>query len=134
MRLAVPVFFLLIAACASIEQETAQVRDAWQGVSHDEVVKRWGAPTRSATLTDGSQVHTWVSENQSRYGSSGASVGMGVFGGGHGGGVGMGIGFPIGSSTRVEGLRCERTFTFKGGVVIQQSWTGEPDFCNTFKR
>lgn len=132
MRLAV-FMVLLLAGCASIEQETAQVRDAWKGVSYDEVVKRWGAPTRSATLQDGAQVHTWVSE-ESRSGSSGASVGMGVFGGGHGGGVGMGIGFPIGSSSRVEGSRCERTFTFKGGVVSQQSWIGEPGYCNTFKR
>jgi hypothetical protein len=132
MRLAVPIF-LLIAGCASLEQESAQVRNAWQGVSYDEVVKRWGAPTRSATLQDGAQVHTWVSE-ESRSGSSGASVGMGVFGGSGGGGMGMGIGFPIGSSSRVEGSRCERTFTFKGGAVSQQSWIGEPGYCNSFRR
>ena len=132
MRLAVPIL-LLIAGCASLEQESAQVRSAWQGVSYDEVVKRWGAPTRSATLQGGTQVHTWLSESQSRSAPSGPSVGVGVFGGsGGGGGMGMGIGFPLGSS--VETSRCERTFTFKDGVVIQQSWTGEPGYCNSFKR
>lgn len=125
--------FVLLAGCASLEQETAQVRDAWQDAPYDEVVRRWGAPARSATLQDGAQVHTWVSAGETRYGGSGTSMGVGVFGGSGGGGVGVGIGFPIGSS-RVEATGCERTFTFRNGAVVQQSWTGDPGYCNSFRR
>ena len=79
MRLAA-LAILLLAGCATLEEEAAQVRDAWQGAFYDDVVKRWGAPNRSATLQDGSQVHTWVSESQASYGSSGPTVGVGVGG------------------------------------------------------
>lgn len=127
------VLLLLLAGCVTLEQETADVRGAWDNVSYDEVVRRWGAPMRSATLQDGAQVHTWVAENQVRYAPSGPSVGVGVFGGGHGGGVGVGVGFPFGSSSS-ETTRCERTFTFKQGLLVQQSWTGDAAYCNTFKR
>ena len=137
MRLAA-LAILLLAGCATLEEEAAQVRDAWQGAFYDDVVKRWGAPNRSATLQDGSQVHTWVSESQASYGSSGPTVGVGVGGvrggGGGVGGVGVGFGFPLGGSRAVEVSRCERTFTFRGNIVVQQSWIGDTALCNTFTR
>jgi len=137
MRLAV-LAILLLAGCATLEEEAAQVRGAWQGAFYDDVVRRWGASNRSATLQDSSQVHTWVSESQTHHGSSGPTVGVGVGGvsGGRGGvsGVGVGFGFPLGGSQAVEVSRCERTFTFRGGIVVQQSWIGDTALCNTFRR
>ena len=127
--------FLLAAACATLEQETAETRKRWEGATYDDVVKRWGAPARSATLQDGAQVHTWVADNQTRYVGGGPTVGVGAFGGSHGRGGGVGFSFPFGSSSSaVETTRCERNFTFRNGVLAQQSWVGDPAFCNTFTR
>jgi hypothetical protein len=122
---------VLAVACASVEQELATVQDAWRGASYDEVVTRWGPPARSATLSDGRQTHTWLSEEVPVSGG-GPSVGVGVFGGSGGSGVGVGIGFPFGMS--VNRASCERTLTFGNGVVVDQAWTGDPGYCSFFKR
>jgi hypothetical protein len=121
----------LAAGCASVEQELGAVKDAWQGAAYDEVVTRWGPPSRSATLPDGRQTHTWVSQEVPSSGG-GPQVGVGVFGGSGGGGVGMGIGFPFGGSS--QRASCERTLTFRDGAVTEQSWNGDPSYCSFFKR
>ena len=122
---------VLLAGCATVEQEFSQVKDAWAGAPYDEVVTRWGPPARSATLPDARQSHTWVSQEVPVSGG-GPSVGVGVFGGSGGGGVGVGIGFPFG--TTVNRASCERTLTFRDNVVVEQSWIGDPGYCSFFKR
>jgi len=122
---------LLLAGCATLEQELDEVKGAWQGAPYDEVVTRWGAPARSATLPDGRQTHTWVSQ-EAPISGGGPQVGVGVFGGSGGGGVGVGIGFPFGGS--VNRASCERTLTFKDNAVVDQSWSGDPGYCRFFKR
>jgi len=121
----------LLAGCATLEQELDEVKGAWQGAPYDEVVTRWGAPARSATLSDGRQAHTWVSQ-EAPISGGGPQVGVGVFGGSGGGGVGVGIGFPFGAS--VNRASCERTLTFKDNAVVEQSWSGDPGYCRFFKR
>jgi hypothetical protein len=127
------VFTLLAAGCShmGIEQELEQVKAAWQGASYDEVVTRWGPPARSAAPSDGRQTHTWISQ-ETPVRSGGPSVGIGVFGGSGGGGVGVGVGFPFGMT--VNPAACERHLTFKEGLLVEQSWTGDPGFCTFFKR
>jgi hypothetical protein len=123
----------LAGGCATVEQELAEVRNAWHGATYDEVVKRWGPPARSATLSDGSATHTWVS-NEPPVRSGGPQVGVGVFGGsGGGGGVGVGIGFPFGG-TYGSPASCERTLTFRESTVVEQSWTGDASYCRYFRR
>jgi hypothetical protein len=122
---------LLLGACATVEQEFNEVKDAWQGASYDEAVTRWGPPARSATLSDGRQTHTWSSQ-EAPISGGGPQVGVGVFGGSGGGGVGVGIGFPFG--TTVNRASCERTLTFRDSSVVEQSWTGDPAYCRFFKR
>jgi hypothetical protein len=122
---------VLLAACATVEQDFKQVRDAWEGAPYDEVVTRWGPPARSATLPDGRQSHTWVSQEVPVSGG-GPTVGVGVSGGSGGGGVGVGIGFPFG--TTVNRASCERTLTFRDNLVVDQSWIGDPGYCSFFKR
>jgi hypothetical protein len=122
---------VLAGGCATVEQESNEVRDAWQCASYDEVVSRWGPPTRSATLSDGRQTHTWTSQ-EAPVGGGGPQVGVGVFGGSGGSGVGVGIGFPFGVT--VNRASCERTLTFRDGIVVEQGWTGDPGYCSFFKR
>jgi hypothetical protein len=122
---------LLLAGCASVEQEFDQARNSWQGASYDEVVARWGPPARSTTLSDGRQTHTWTSQEVALRGG-GPTVGVGVFGGGGGSGVGVGVGFPFG--TTVNPSSCERTLTFKDGKLVEQSWIGDQAYCRYFKR
>ncbi len=122
---------LLLSSCATLEQELDEVKSAWQGASYDEVVTRWGPPARSATLSDGRQTHTWVSQ-EAPISGGGPQVGVGVFGGSGGSGVGVGIGFPFG--TTVNRASCERTLTFREQAVVEQSWSGDPGYCRFFKR
>lgn len=129
-RIAVVAAAVLATGCATLEQEFNEVKAAWQGAPYDEVVTRWGPPARSATLSDGRQTHTWMSQEVPVGG--GPQVGVGVFGGSGGGGVGVGIGFPFGVS--VNRASCERTLTFRDGAVVEQSWTGDPAYCSFFKR
>lgn len=122
---------LLVGACATLEQELDEVKNAWQGAPYDEVVARWGPPARSATLSDGRQTHSWASQEAPIRGG-GPQVGVGVFGGSGGGGVGVGVGFPFGGST--SAASCERTLTFRDNAVVEQAWTGDPGYCRFFKR
>jgi hypothetical protein len=117
----------LLAGCTALPVDLTATRDSWQGARYETVVALWGVPTRSAVLADGSDAHTWVSE----------SVGgtwypfIGVFGGSRGGGAGAGMTMGGGGG---QFYRCERTFIFGGGQVVEQSWQGESNYCSTFRR
>jgi hypothetical protein len=98
------------------------------------VVRAWGQPARSATLPDGRESRTWVSEFRRPRGAITPSIGFGVFGGGGGSGVGVGVGVggsaPIGEDVE----RCERTLVFDAGQVVDQTWTGSESYCATLRR
>ena len=115
---------LSLAGCASIEK----AKSSWQGASYDEVIARWGAPSRSTTLADGSPVHTWVAEGGY---SGGAASSIGIFGGSGGSGVGGSFIFGGGGG---EPQRCERTLIFKNQRVVDQTWIGEPSLCASFSK
>jgi hypothetical protein len=122
----------LLAGCATTA-DIEKAKASWQGATYDEVVARWGVPSRQTSLADGSQVYSWSSEGGGGGGGySGSSVG--VFGGS--GGVGIGIGLPLpgmgGGGGEIQ--RCERSLTFKGGRVVDQIWQGSPRFCEGFRR
>jgi hypothetical protein len=123
------IFVFALAACATnVEQHIAATKSSWDGAAYDEVVRRWGAPSRSTTLQDGRETHTWVSE---RFQPASAVIPtVGIFGGSHGGGIGAGVGFGSGATPQ----RCERTLTFKERAVVEQNWSGPPEYCNTFGR
>lgn len=40
-------------------QTTAKTMESWVGHQDTELVSKWGAPVRTATLTNGSKVMTW---------------------------------------------------------------------------
>jgi hypothetical protein len=100
-------------------------------------VRAWGAPQRSGTLADGTQVHTWLSQGAPTY-RSGPSVGFGIGGirGGGGGSVGVGVGtsFPIGEGSVSPPSHCERTLSFRDGRLVEQSWIGPDEVCSVFAR
>jgi len=124
----------LLAACATTEK----ARESWSGATYDDLVRAWGTPARSGKLADGADVHTWVSDAGPTY-RSGPSVGFGVGGfrgGGGGGGVGVGVGtsVPIGQGSAGPPARCERTFTFRDGRLVEQSWIGPDEICADYAR
>jgi hypothetical protein len=120
---------VLLAGCATTEK----ARESWSGATYEDVVRTWGAPARSGKLTDGADVHTWVSEAGPSV-RSGPSVGIGGFGGRGGSGVGVGVGFPIGSGSATPPARCERTLTFRDGRLVEQSWIGSDEVCAEYSR
>ena len=120
----------LLAACATTPPDMAGTRASWQGTAYDDVVRLWGAPHRSTTLSDGRPAHTWVNEVNTQRGTFYPSVG--IFGGGGNVGVGVGVGtsMPFGNDLK----RCERTLVFQDGKVVEQIWAGPDDYCDTFKK
>ena len=122
---------VLLAGCAAPGGELTEARDSWDGAAYDEVVLRWGTPARSAKLSDGRDVYTWVSDSVGSRGSS--SVGFGI-GGGRGGGVGIGTGIMFGSGGGEPVARCERSLIFKAGRVDEQNWQGPAEYCRSFGR
>ena len=129
----VAVLSAMLVACATTEK----AKESWAGASYDEAVKAWGPPLRSAKLSDGADVHTWIAEGGPTY-RSGPSVGFGIGGFGGGGrtstGVGVGASIPIGQGSAVPPARCERTLTFRDGRLVEQSWIGQDEVCSTFGR
>jgi hypothetical protein len=124
----------LVAACATTEK----AKESWLGASYDDVVRAWGAPARSGKLSDGTEVHTWVSEGAPTY-RSGPTVGFGVGGwGGRGGGsavgVGVGVSAPIGQGSVSPPARCERTLSFRDGRLVGQEWIGPDEICADYSR
>lgn len=108
----------------------AAIRQAWQGASYDDVLRAWGTPARSATLSDGRDERTWISEIDRSRGLVYSTVGVFGSSGNVGVGVGVGSSAPYGSELQ----RCERTLIFADGRVEDQAWTGPDDFCATFRR
>jgi len=127
----VPVLlFGLIAGCASLEADLDAARRSWHDARYEDVVMRWGAPSRSTTLPDDRQAHTWDSVGGS---SSGMSIGVGVGTGGSGVGVGVGTVFGL-PGTGADAYRCERTLFFKDGRVVEQTWLGPARYCSSFRK
>ena len=120
---------ILVTGCAATRGSADTARDSWRGATYDEVVSRWGAPSRSTTLTDGRPAHTWISEGTTSRGSFYPAIG--VFGGS--GGVSVGTSVTVGPGGH-EQVSCERTLIFSIGRVIEQHWRGSADYCNEFKR
>jgi hypothetical protein len=128
------VVLALLAACATTEK----AKESWAGATYEDAVRAWGAPQRSGTLADGTQVHTWLSQGAPTY-RSGPTVGFGIggFGGGsRGGGVGVGVGasVPIGEGSVAPPSHCERTLTFRDGRLVEQTWLGPDEVCSVYAR
>jgi len=102
----------------------------WAGVTYDEVVARWGQPVDHTTLSDGGYVYTWVSETVEPRGRLYPSL---SFFGGSGGGIGIGTGVAVGPGGG-ELVRCSRTLVFRDARVADQTWQGDPAFCDNFRR
>jgi hypothetical protein len=123
-----------LGACGAT---TEKARESWAGATYDDAVRAWGAPARSGKLSDGTEVHTWVSEAGPTY-RSGPSVGFGIGGvsGGRGGGVGVGVGtsFPVGPGSVTPPARCERTLSFRDGRLVEQNWLGPDEICAEYSR
>ena len=117
---------LAAAGCASREP-APDPRQAWLGAAYDDVVRAWGTPVRSATLSDGRQAYTWAWEGSRPRTGVSPSVGIGVGSGGFG--IGTGVIFGSGGS---EPVHCERTLIFEGGRVAEQNWQGPPEVCDRF--
>ena len=127
---------LLVAGCATTA-DIDSAKGTWHGATYDQVVTAWGTPVRQTTLSDGSQVYTWVTEASGGY-SPGTYGSVGV-GGSSGGGrvAGIGISMPLpgfGMGGGGEIVRCERTLTFRSGRVAEQLWQGDPRLCSTLGR
>jgi len=122
----------LLAACATT-QDVEKAKATWNGASYEDVLRTWGAPVRSTKTADGRDWHTWVTESYAQPGSS-VNFGLGGFrvGGSGGSGVGVGVGMPVGDPS--PPARCERTFVFDNGKVIEQYWAGPPSMCADLKR
>jgi hypothetical protein len=108
----------LLAGCATTPPELYEARDSWRGAAYGEVVARWGAPSRSAKLTDGRDSYTWVSESAGSRGPGGGGLGTGV----------------IFAAPDGESVRCERTLVFSNGRVSDQGWRGAIEYCKEFRR
>lgn len=130
MRIAA-LILLLLAGCATPGKEFAEAENSWQGATYDEVVRAWGTPVRSTTLSDGGSAYTWASEGVGTRGSVSPSIGIGV--GGGGGGVGIGTGVIFGAAGG-EPVRCERTLIFRDRRVAEQNWQGPIEYCSSFRR
>jgi hypothetical protein len=121
---------VLLAGCASTPPtDVATARSSWTGASYEDVVRSWGVPARSTTLSDNRTAHTWVSETVASRSSFFPS--LGIFGGS--GGVGFGTGVTMGPGGG-EFQRCERTLIFQGNRVTEQTWQGPSEFCGSFSR
>jgi hypothetical protein len=129
-RFSLPAAALAAALAGCSHEPVADPRDTWTGAAYDEVVLAWGTPVRSAGLSDGRQAYTWVSEGSQPAPSASPSIGIGI---GSGGRVGIGTGVVFGSSGGAP-ARCERTLIFEGGRVVDQTWQGTVEYCNTFGR
>jgi hypothetical protein len=118
----------VLAGCAS-RPPAADPRDSWLGTAYDDVVRAWGTPVRSATLSDGRPAYTWISEGSRPRTGVSPSIGIGVGSGGIG--IGTGVIFGSGGS---EPVRCERTLIFEAGRVAEQNWQGPEEYCKGFGR
>jgi hypothetical protein len=118
----------MLAGCAG-HPPPVDARDTWLGAAYDDVVLAWGTPARSATLSDGRQAYTWISEGSRPRTGVSPSIGIGV----GSGGIGIGTGVIFGSGG-TEPVRCERTLIFEGARVVDQNWQGPAEYCKGFGR
>ncbi len=126
LRVCLAAALLGVAGCAS-RPPPPDPRDAWVGAAYDDVVRAWGTPVRSATLSDGRPAYTWAWEGSRPRTGVSPSVGIGVGSGGFG--IGSGVIFGSGGS---EPVHCERTLIFENGRVTEQNWQGAPEVCDRF--
>jgi hypothetical protein len=120
---------VLLAACAA---DPAKTSESWYGAAYEEVAALWGPPLGSSKDADGNEMHVWRSEAPSNAGSS-MSIGFGTFRGGGNVGVGVGTGVTVPVGPAAPPLVCERRMIFRDRHVIDQAWTGDPRYCETFK-
>jgi hypothetical protein len=120
---------LTAAGCATLDHDVTDAKASWQGATYDEVVLRWGTPSRSTRLSQERYAYTWVSEGAVSRGAIWPSIG--IFGGS--GGVGVGTGVTVGPGGS-ELARCERTLVFSDGRVVEQTWQGSAEYCSSFRR
>ena len=124
------VFAVLLAGCATGPTDMSAAKITWAGVTYDQVVARWGQPVNYTTLQDGGYVYTWDSTAVAPGGHVYPSLG---FLAGSGGGVGIGAGVAVGPGGG-ELVRCTRTLVFRDARVAEQTWQGDPAFCDSFRR
>ena len=122
---------LLLAGCAT---DPAKLRAPWYDATYDEVAARWGKPLASSKDAGGSEMHLWRSEAPSSSGGSSVGMGFGIGSIGRGVGIGVGTGISVPVGPAPAPLVCERRITFRDGRVADQEWTGDPHYCETFKR
>jgi len=120
----------LLTGCATMA-DVEKAKGTWHGATYDDVVARWGVPTRESSLPDGAQIYSWASESGGGGFYSGSSVG--VYGGSGRGGVGISLPLP-GMGGGGEPQRCDRNLTFRNGRVVDQIWLGPPNYCSIFGR
>lgn len=121
---------LMLAGCAAFDPDNKAEMQSWLGASYDEAVARWGQPASGERLPDGVEVRTWISESAALGGGTSISIGGVTFG--RGVSVGTGVSVPIGSPPAP--VRCERTLYFRDAAVIDQDWSGPPEYCRSFRR
>jgi hypothetical protein len=95
-----------IAACA-VDNELTAARDSWRGATYEQVVAAWGPPAQSAKDS-----HTWRSDDMPQGQSAGGGAGGMIF----------------------AAARCDRTLAFRDGRVVDERWSGDPEYCKRFER
>ena len=118
----------LLASCATTA-DVDKAKASWHGATYDEVVAAWGQPASQATLKDGLDGYTWISQSA---GSGGYGSSVGAYGGSGGGGIGISLPLP-GMGGMVSG-HCHRTLAFRDGRVVDQIWQGTTQYCSIFTR
>ena len=118
-----------LGSCATMA-DVEKAKGTWHGATYDDVVARWGPPTRESGLPDGAQVYSWASESGGGGFYSGSSVG--VYGGSGRGGVGISL--PLPGMGGGGPQACDRSLTFRNGRVVDQIWLGPPNYCSIFGR
>jgi hypothetical protein len=96
-----------VVACASTNDELAAVRESWRGATYDQVLMAWGTPSQSSVDS-----HTWLSDESAPRAQGSGGVGGMIF----------------------AAARCDRTLAFRDGRVVDERWSGDPEFCKRFAR
>ena len=119
---------VLLAGCTTLGGDIEGAKRSWHDARYDDVVAKWGTPSRHSTLADGREVYAWESTGSSGFLSPGS---VGIYGG-----SGMGIGISLGLPGMGGGAprRCDRMLVFAEGRVLEQTWQGSPAFCDQFRR
>ena len=54
--------FLFLSSACTTTSATRDVMKSWVGVPESQLLASWGSPDRTATLSDGSKVDTWLTD------------------------------------------------------------------------